>query len=140
MAVVGFPAPQNPTKRLDEIDWNKDLGKPYIDLNAPLDSKPPTNDLARYKEGSPATEILKKASGLIDGERNVQHGDRKECHTLIARLWTAYLGVQIQPTEVACMMALLKIARTKSGSFNGDCYVDGAGYMALAGELADHGC
>lgn len=66
MAVVGFPAPQNPTKRLDEIDWNKDLGKPHIDINAPLDSRPPDsppshgikehlanapiNDLARYKE------------------------------------------------------------------------------------------
>jgi hypothetical protein len=34
------------------------------------------------------------------------------------------------------MMALLKIARTKSGELNHDCFVDGCGYIALAGELS----
>jgi hypothetical protein len=35
------------------------------------------------------------------------------------------------------MMTLLKVARTKIGSHNPDDYVDGAGYMAIAGEIAD---
>lgn len=83
-----------------------------------------------------ASELMCQASLLIDGERDVQHGNRLECHTQIARLWTAYLGVQITPHEVAIMMTLLKIARTKTGAFNVDCYVDGCGYLSIAGELA----
>ncbi len=34
-------------------------------------------------------------------------------------------------------MVLLKLARTKTGGHNGDCFIDGAGYFALAGELAE---
>lgn len=50
---------------------------------------------------------------------------------------TAYLGVQITPVEVATMMVLLKIARTRTGAPNIDCWVDAAGYAALAGEIAN---
>jgi hypothetical protein len=89
-----------------------------------------------HKEPSPAVQILDLAAKLIDGDRDAQHGNRLECHTNIARQWTAYLGVQITPVDVALMMALLKIARTKSGEFNNDCFIDGCGYIALAGELA----
>jgi hypothetical protein len=88
------------------------------------------------KRLSPAANILELAAALIDGDRDAQHGDRLECHTNIARQWTAYLGVQITPVDVALMMALLKIARTKSGELNNDCFVDGCGYIALAGELS----
>ncbi len=114
-------------KTLEDWPWEGNLGKPYGDINGPV-------------QGSPASEILKKASGLIDGERNAQHGDRKECHTLIAKMWSAYKGVDFSCEDVAMLMALLKIARTKSGAFNGDCYVDGAGYISLSGEFADAGC
>tara|TARA_R110002153_G_scaffold266354_1_gene429599 strand:+ start:2781 stop:2891 length:111 start_codon:yes stop_codon:yes gene_type:complete len=34
-------------------------------------------------------------------------------------------------------MALLKIARAKNGTFNLDDFIDGAGYMALAGDLGE---
>lgn len=88
-------------------------------------------------EPSKAAAILQHAAELIDGDRNDQHGDRFACHTQIARLWTAYLGVQITPVEVATMMVLLKIARTRTGAPNIDCWVDAAGYAALAGEIAN---
>ncbi len=130
MTIIGFPAAVEQAFKEGKIidqTWDMELGKPYGDINGEV-------------KGSPASEILKKASGLIDGERAAQHGDRKECHTLIARMWTAFKGVEFTANEVACMMVLLKIARTKSGSYNGDCYVDAAGYSALAGELADVGC
>ena len=87
---------------------------------------------------SPAAQILSKAAELIDGERNVQHGDRKACHTQIARLWSAFLGVQVTAVDAALMLALLKIARMQTGSGNGDNFVDGSAYIALAGELANH--
>ena len=35
------------------------------------------------------------------------------------------------------MMVLLKVARTKMGPHSDDHFVDGAGYMAIAGEIYD---
>jgi hypothetical protein len=88
------------------------------------------------KEPSPAANILQLAAKLIDGDRDEQHGNRYLCHSNIAKQWEAYLGVEVTPVDVALMMALLKIARTKSGELNNDCFVDGCGYIALAGELS----
>jgi Domain of unknown function (DUF6378) len=36
------------------------------------------------------------------------------------------------------MVVLLKIARTETGSFNIDNYVDATGYAAIAAEVAGH--
>lgn len=86
-------------------------------------------------ETSPAWQILNDAANLIDGDRNVQHGDREKCHAEIAKLWTWWTGFQIDAHDVAMMMTLLKTARIKTGAYNRDCYVDGAGYLSIAGEL-----
>jgi hypothetical protein len=91
---------------------------------------------APQPEPSPAAKLLSQAAKLIDGDRDVQHGDRLECHSNIAKLWAAYLGVPIEPKDVALMMTLLKIARTKSGAHNDDTFIDACGYAALAGELS----
>ena len=42
---------------------------------------------------------------------------------------------EVTAYDVAMMMALLKIARTKTGNPNKDDLVDGAAYLAIAGEL-----
>jgi hypothetical protein len=84
---------------------------------------------------SPAWEILQEAANLIEGDRNSQHGAREVCHGEIAKLWTWWVGIQIDPHDVAVMMAMLKIARIKTGGYNKDCYTDATGYMAIAGEL-----
>lgn len=89
-----------------------------------------------------ATSILARAADIVGGDRRTQHGDARELHALVARLWNVYLcaranrGHMIEPSDVAAMMALLKIARTATGAHNEDNYVDGAGYIAIAGELA----
>ena len=85
---------------------------------------------------SPAASILAKAADLVDGDRDKQHGNRHECHAAIAALWSAFLAVNIEAEDVALMMALLKIARTQHGEPDPDNYIDGVGYIALAGELA----
>ena len=56
----------------------------------------------------------------------------------IAMLWEQYFSYEwsFSPTDVAMMMALLKIARLKSNKYNPDNYIDACGYMACAGELA----
>jgi len=87
-----------------------------------------------------ADDICNNAGALVSGARHEDHGEKVVTHANIAALWNAYLGPRadppITPRDVALMMALLKIARTKSGNVNMDDYVDACGYAAIAGELA----
>jgi len=85
---------------------------------------------------SPAAVLLYEASVLIDGDRDAQHGDRHENFSNIARAFSARLGKMVTPAEAALLLADMKMARTKSGSYNPDDYRDAAAYVALAGELA----
>lgn len=86
-----------------------------------------------------AVELLHHVAGLVGGERAVQHGDKLVTHDNIARLWNAYLAnlgvpAALTGSDVAKMMALLKIARAQNGAFNPDDYADLAGYAAVAFE------
>lgn len=83
-----------------------------------------------------ASKILMRAAELVGGERDRQHGDKLENHENIARLWSAYLEVEITAAQAALMLNLLKVARTKTGDFNLDDYLDMAGYAGCAGEIA----
>ena len=86
-------------------------------------------------------EILKKASELISSKRQDTHGDCFKNHSQIADLWSVFLDEKltpmkvITPGDVAGMMCLLKISRSTMGDFNLDDFVDGAAYMAIAGEM-----
>ena len=82
-----------------------------------------------------SSEILMKAANLVDGERDRVHGSKQVNFDNISSLWTAYLGRTISDVDVANMMSLMKIARTKTGEHNLDDYIDAAGYAAIAGEL-----
>ena len=52
-------------------------------------------------------------------------------------MWSAYTDYDINAEQVAIMMAILKIARTTTGSSSPDSYTDGAAYIAIAGEMHD---
>ena len=80
-------------------------------------------------------KILKEANELIAGERHKDYGDKVENHNNIAKLWSAYLDSKIEAHDVAVMMVLLKIARTKLGDVSKDTYVDMSAYGAIAGEI-----
>ena len=67
-----------------------------------------------------------------------QHGEPKVAHTRIAAFWSAYLDHPITAHDVAIMMILVKVARTKNGTINLDNYVDVAGYAGVAAELVSH--
>jgi hypothetical protein len=154
MTLIDFPTPKEPwvkPKTLEDWPWEKDLGKPYGEINGPTGglvgqnaqflttSNPPeqeVNDLARWKDASPAAVSLAKAINLIDGDRDKSHGDRKENFGMIAALWSAYLGVEIKPHQVCWCMVLVKAARESNGTHSLDNAIDAAGYAALAGELA----
>jgi hypothetical protein len=87
-----------------------------------------------------AAEITTAATNLVGGDRARTHGDKTENHQVIARFWNAWLDSRpsgsLDAHDVANMMELLKVARRLRGAFNIDDYVDGAGYAAVAGEIA----
>ena len=80
-------------------------------------------------------EFLEKANMLIAGDREKDYGDKVHNHNNIAKLWSTYKDIEITAHDVAVMMVLLKIARTKLGEVSEDTYIDMAAYGAIAGEI-----
>lgn len=91
-----------------------------------------------------AHEIAARAAELVGGDRENQNGDKRQNFTNIATLWNAYLAIRRHPADPltaldhAHMMVLMKIARTQSGGFNPDDWLDMTGYSACAGEVASN--
>ena len=80
-------------------------------------------------------EFLEEAITLVGGQRQKDYGDKTNNHQNIANLWSAYIGYTLTAENVAIMMCLLKIARTKLGATSKDTYIDMAAYGAIAGEI-----
>ena len=88
--------------------------------------------------------VLSEASALICGDRQRDYGDPSGNFGHIAGMWNGYMDrcgllkadEMLQSSDVATMMALLKIARIAHGPSKRDSYVDACGYLALAAELA----
>jgi hypothetical protein len=89
-----------------------------------------------------APDIATKAAELVGGDRAEQHGDKHATFARIAAFWNAYLqnrpdpSAPINSVDVGWMMSDLKKARSLGGLPSGDDYVDAAGYIACAGEIA----
>ena len=92
--------------------------------------------------------VLEKARACVCGEREEDYGSPEDSFGCIAELWEAYLRaaciapnaiVTVTPTDVAMLMALLKIARVGTSSVGGtaDSFVDLAGYAACGAECAE---
>lgn len=80
------------------------------------------------------SEILEEAKKQVCGGREEDYGNPEDSFSLIANLWSSYLDIKISSKDVACMMALLKIARIKRG-VKIDSSIDLAGYAACIGEI-----
>jgi|TARA_R100000008_G_C3551541_1_gene150707 hypothetical protein len=80
-------------------------------------------------------ELLSEANKLVGGDRQKDYGDKVKNHNNIAKLWSAYLDTPVTAHDVAIMMTLLKVARTKLGAVSRDTYVDMSAYSAIAGEI-----
>lgn len=88
-------------------------------------------------------DILHAAEKCVCGQRETDYGTPEDNFETIAELWETYLsracvdeagGVYIDATDVAMMMALLKIARIAGGSGTRDSFIDLAGYAACGAE------
>lgn len=89
-----------------------------------------------------AGEISFRTSQLVNGDRAKQHGDFIETYEKVATLWNAWLQVRksrgaLTAHDVVMMLGFMKDARTQSGNYNVDDYIDSAGYRAGAGEIAE---
>lgn len=84
-------------------------------------------------------EVLSKSADLLSGDREADYGDAVENHTRIAALWSAYLGFEMQPWQVAVCMALMKVSRLANQPAHEDSHVDAAAYLAIAAEAATRG-
>lgn len=81
-------------------------------------------------------DILQEASALIHGDRLKTYGEPATNFARIADGWSVIFGQRIEPHQVCLAMAWLKIARLTQDATARDGAVDGAAYLALAGELA----
>ena len=94
------------------------------------------------KQALKAHQIAATAAELVGGDRDRQHGQKRDNFVRIAAVWQSYLGIRRDPkapldaVDVGHMMVLMKVARTQSGAVNPDDYIDAAGYAACAGEIA----
>lgn len=82
------------------------------------------------------SEILDTAKEYVNVDRAASHGDMENNFTRIGDLWSAHLGITVSATDVALMMAMVKIARAGSNPAHADNWIDLAGYAACGGELA----
>ena len=80
-------------------------------------------------------ETLEAAMKCVCGERQDQYGTPEDNFGFIAKLWSLYIGRTVTAEDVAVMMALLKIARIKTGTATEDCFVDLVGYAACGAEI-----
>lgn len=85
---------------------------------------------------SKRADLLNKAIHIVDGERRERYGEPENVFSTIAIMWSDYCNQEITALDVANMMMLLKIARSKGNPEYQDNYIDIAGYAACAGEIA----
>jgi len=81
------------------------------------------------------SSVLDTAKQYVTKDRDATHGNMEDNFQTIADLWTQYTGHTLHSSDVAVMMALLKIARLKSNKDNPDNWIDACGYLACGGEL-----
>ncbi len=79
-------------------------------------------------------KLTTDAVSAILGDRNRTHGNPADTLTRIAKLWSIYLETDITGADVAKLMTLVKIARSR-GRYDRDHYLDGIGYLLLAEAL-----
>lgn len=82
-------------------------------------------------------QTLQEALRIVTGDRQNAYGTPEDNFSCIAGLWSSYLGIPISSQQVAVLMILLKIARTRTSPDYADNYVDIAGYAACGAELVE---
>lgn len=87
-------------------------------------------------------QILNEARDIICSDRNKQYGEPEDNFAVIGELWSQYLrrakdvAIDLNGYDVGMLMALFKIGRLETGTPKRDNFVDLAGYVGCAAEIA----
>jgi hypothetical protein len=82
-----------------------------------------------------AKDLLTNAADTIT-ERGLTHGHYDLTMLRTSKLWSDFLEREIDPTDVAICMALVKLARIMETRTLYDSWLDFVAYASIAGELA----
>lgn len=85
--------------------------------------------------GSVDPSVAAEAVQIVGKDRNEAYGAPDTNIGRIAALWTAYLGVTVTAADVAAMMVLTKISRSRQ-RYSRDNAVDGIGYLLIHEAMA----
>jgi len=130
------------------VSWGSDFGldhSVYVNKKVGTPTDTPTTPVAPTDTPTTRAAILDAAKKIVTGDREKQYGKPEDNFAVIARFWEVYLSercvdggaeVTLNPDDVAMLMALMKVARIMTGTFKGDSYIDGIGYLACAAEIA----
>ncbi|MFK3999840.1 DUF6378 domain-containing protein [Psychrobacter namhaensis] len=93
------------------------------------------------KDNTPrAVQILNEAVSIM-AERGKSYdksgGEAERSMPKIVAMFNALTGHELTPEQGWKFMCCLKLARSEQGEYREDNYLDGAAYMALAGEEAE---
>lgn len=117
-------------------EWNNFDTEPPTHFDGPTDKEiaeaAKRADTVKPERGR---AICEEALKTINGERQDAYGNPEDTFFRIACLWSAYLGREVEGSDVANMMILLKMAREKGGKGKRDNYVDLIGYAALGAAM-----
>ena len=81
-------------------------------------------------------EILQEAIRLTSTDRQKNYGEPLVNHQRIAAIWSVILEQEVTPSQVALCMVGVKLARLVETPDHLDSFVDAAGYIGIAGEIA----
>jgi hypothetical protein len=83
-----------------------------------------------------AARILRTSADTIEARGRLRDNGKERSMARTVKAFNAITGLTLTETQGWVFMAVLKLAR-ESGGHDPDNFVDGAAYMALAGESAD---
>lgn len=70
-------------------------------------------------------------SDIFDEAREQDYGNKQRNFERIAKMWGAFLGIDISPKQVALMMILVKVSRLAHNQTHRDSYIDLIGYAGI---------
>lgn len=83
-------------------------------------------------------ECLDAAAEAVLTSRAHEYGDGPEdSFSQIAKLWSAYFGIQFTTVDVAMALVMVKMARIRKNPHHDDSWTDLAGYAACGAECAE---
>lgn len=82
-----------------------------------------------------SAQALERQAKIVR-ERGARYGQPHIDLGRTARLWSAFLGIQMSADDVCALMALLKLSRIREQPEHADSWDDAAAYLAIGGVLA----